>query len=119
MRSDVADTQWRASPKRSRSWGLVVWLVLGFCAVASPAHAERPRGLRSPHTEHSRWILGLKGLYVSERADQQTERGGGLGAFFECSLIEHLLELEVGVVGVDPKESAAQVALEPLLKVSF
>lgn len=98
---------------------LAVGMVLGWCLATSAAQAEKPRGLRSPHTEESRWILGLKGVYVAERADEQTEQGGGLGAFFECSLIQHLLELEVGIVGVDPKESAAQVALEPLLKVSF
>ncbi|MFT3923243.1 MAG: hypothetical protein QM778_11985 [Myxococcales bacterium] len=98
---------------------LALWTMLGFSLAIPVAHAEKPRGLRSPHTEESRWILGLKGLYVSERADEQIERGGGLGAFFECSLIQHFLELELGVVGVDPKESAGQVAFEPLLKFSF
>jgi hypothetical protein len=98
---------------------LVVLLVLGLALVTTSARAEKPRGLRSPHTEHSRWIIGLKGLYVAERADHETERGGGLGGFFEFSLIQHLLELELGVVGVDPKESAGQVAFEPLLKLSF
>jgi hypothetical protein len=118
--SDVEQTRWEAVAVRSLSWSLsLIGCALLMCAFASPAHAEPRRGLRSPHTEESRWIVGLKGLYVSEHADQQTERGGGLGAFFEFSLIQHLLELEVGVVGVDPKESAGQIALEPLLKVSF
>jgi hypothetical protein len=98
---------------------LASWTVLALSLIVSSARAETPRGLRSPHTEESRWILGLKGVYVSERADQEVERGGGVGAFFEFSLIRHLLELELGVVGVDPKESAGQVAFEPLLKLAF
>jgi hypothetical protein len=105
---------------RCHSRPVVVFFALCLCLLAaSPARAEEPRALRSPHTEHSRWIVGLKGLYVAERADQEVERGGGLGAFFELTLLEHRLELELGVVGVDPKESAGQVAFEPLLKSSF
>lgn len=87
-----------------------------WCEVA---RAESRPVLESPQTEHSEFILGLKALYVSEHAEARRERGAGIGAFVETSLIEHLLELELGVVGVFPEESAAQLAFEPLLKVTF
>jgi len=81
--------------------------------------AESRPVIRSPHTEHSDLIIGIKGTFVDEFAEDAREQGGGLSAFVEMTLIEHLLELELGVVGILPEESAAQIAFEPLLKVTF
>jgi hypothetical protein len=88
-------------------------------ACSGRARAEQRPVLQSPHTEESELIVGLKALYVSEHAEAQRERGAGIGAFVETTLLEHLLELELGFVGVFPEESAAQLAFEPLLKVTF
>ena len=95
---------------------LAAFVVGAWCATGYAQ--ERPL-TRSPHTEHSALLVGLKGIFVDEFAEGEHEQGGGLAAFIELTLLEHLLELELGVVGVLPQESAAQVAFEPLLKVTF
>lgn len=88
-------------------------------AAPSAAIAAEPGVLKSPHTEESHVIVGLKGTFVREHAEEEIEQGAGLGSFVETTLIEHHLELELGVVGILPGETAAQLAFEPLLKLGF
>lgn len=87
--------------------------------VASTARAEERRFTDSPHTEASDLIVGAKLTYVDEHAEGERERGAGAAVFVELTLVEDLLELELGFGGVVPEDSAAQLAFEPLLKTTF
>ncbi len=92
------------------------------CVTDCNAHAESSGASvhRSPHTEHSAWLVGLKGVYV--RAFNSHERaldGGGVAVFAETTIIPGWLETELNVAVVDFEEGAAVVPDDLLFKKPF
>ena len=73
---------------------IVPWIALGLLLLDAPnAHAQEMH--RSPHIEETKQLVGLKGAFVSAFNDGKSAVGGGFTLFYERSLIEGWLEIEL------------------------
>jgi len=100
---------------------VAIWLFsigAGLLIFDTPQHASANRVHRSPHLEETKQLVGVKGIFASGFKDGESELGGGLGLFYERTLIEGWLELEINpsVLWV---EAEPVFALDVLAKKSF
>ncbi|MEM9070534.1 MAG: hypothetical protein AAGE52_18660 [Myxococcota bacterium] len=101
-------------------WRITVTILL----VAESAAAQHSYRVhmdhvnRSPHTEESRVLLGIKGSYASVHEGER-EQGGGAGIFAETTLIHGWLELELSAQLLRIGGEAWEVPIDLLLKKPF
>ncbi|MEL6184325.1 MAG: hypothetical protein AAFU79_06855 [Myxococcota bacterium] len=106
----------------------MIWLLPLSLLTANPHAASEEEELKStmhlsPHTESSSWLVGLKGLQLTEFPPEgESLVGGGVGVFAETTLVHGWLELEgslslARVSGVE--EAAWVVPVDLLVKKPF
>lgn len=105
-------------------------LILSVFLLPTVSHGESVH--RSPHLEHTEWILGAKvvqfNVWETEKEEAEGEEGAkkkdvtlhgvGGGLFVERSLFRHLLEIELSVSAI-ALEGDASVPIDLLLKKPF
>ena len=89
--------------------------------VGDAAESDSASTHKSPHTEETSWLIGIKGVQLSAfPEDGEALFGAGFGAFVERSLIPGWVEVELSasVVRIEAEE-AWIVPIDLLLKKPF
>ena len=98
------------------------FLLAVLLMAAHPTEAETHTTMhRSPHTEHSSWLVGVKGVQLTVvPAAGDTLVGGGAGVFAERTAIEGWLEVELSASFVRvADEDEWIIPVDVLLKKPF
>lgn len=102
----------------TRTTGCSLRRVAFAFALWTASHASADTVHRSPHTEETEQIVGIMGIQASEFSEGDSLFGGGFGVFYERTIIEGWLELEINpsILWV---EGDRVVGLDVLAKKSF
>lgn len=73
---------------------IVLWVAVGL-PLLGPRDAAAEEMHRSPHTEETSQLVGVKGAFVNAFNDGKSAVGGGFTLFYERNLIEGWLEIEL------------------------